>query len=554
MYTLFKHIETHKLLNKVFLILFISLLPPAYAQQCKCKYPIALSQTNVSGNGLSIKGGDTVCIESGLRNYLRLENFHGDSLNYIVFKNCGGDVIVENENELPNYGIVLLNCSFFRFTGSGHSASKYGIKILKTQTGASGLSIDKLSTNFEVDHIEIANTGFAGIISISQPTCDETSNRGNFIQRNVSFHDNYIHNTHGEGMYIGHSFYTGYTKLCNNVSTVLYPHEIHGLRVFNNLVDSCGWDGIQVGCAYSDCEIYGNTITNYGVANITSQRSGIQIGAGTAGKCYNNAILKGNGTGISVFGIGNNLFFNNIIVSAGEIGDINDDSNGYGIFCDDRSTLKGSSFNFINNTIIGPKSDGIRIYSNQTKHNRIYNNIILSPGSNGNYNNNAQSYVFYNSDVDLDISNNYFSRTLPQNFSEFSLLDIYNFTSTLPIFFKGKDVSELGVVFDFNNTKRPTGVNPDIGAFQYIPDLQHFNSNLFIYPNPNSGKFMIASKEKLESQKITIFTMNGMKIYEKNLLENNALFVNLPNNFKKGYYILSIDSTNKRRNFPLIIN
>ena len=554
MNTLFKHFHIYKLLNKVFIILFICLLPSAHAQVCNCKYTIPLSQTIVYGNSLSIKGGDTVCIESGKRNYLRLENFHGDSLNYIVFKNCVGEVIVENENELPNYGIALLNCSFFRFTGSGHSTSKYGIKILKTQTGASGLVMDKLSTNFEIDHIEIANTGFAGILSISQPTCDGSSNRGNFVMRKLSFHDNYTHNTKGEGLYIGHSFYTGYTKLCDNVSTVLYPHEIHGLRVFNNLIDSSGWDGIQVGCAYLDCEIYGNTITNYGVSNITSQRSGIQIGAGTSGKCYNNAILKGNGTGISVFGTGNNLFFNNIIVSAGEIGDINDDSNGYGIFCDDRSTLKGSSFNFINNTIFGSKSDGIRIYSNQTKNNKIYNNIILSPGSFGNYNNNAQSYVYYNPDVDLDISNNYFSRTQAQNFSEFSLLDIYNFTSTLPILFQGKDVSELGIVFDFNNTKRPTGINPDIGAFQYVPNPQQMDSDIFIYPNPNNGKFMIAGKENSDSQKITIYTANGMKIYEKNLLKNNAIFVNLPNNFKKGYYILSIDTTNRRRNFPLIIN
>ena len=65
---------------------------------------------------------------------------------------------------------------------------------------------------------------------------------------------------------------------------------------------------------------------------------------------------------------------------------------------------------------------------------------------------------------------------------------------------------------------------------------------------------MIAGKENSDSQKITIYTANGMKIYEKNLLKNNAIFVNLPNNFKKGYYVLSIDTTNRRRNFPLIIN
>ena len=59
-----------------------------------------------------------------------------------------------------------------------------------------------LSTNFEVDHIEIANTGFAGIISKTDPVCNLSKNRGNFTQYQSVFHDNYIHNTSGEGMYM----------------------------------------------------------------------------------------------------------------------------------------------------------------------------------------------------------------------------------------------------------------------------------------------------------------------------------------------------------------
>lgn len=512
------------------------------------KHIINLTQTNINPNNLTVKPGDTICIMAGIRKVLRIENFHGDSLNYIVFINLNGDVVVENndDNNL-NYGISIQNCSYFRFTGTGNPKSKFGIKILKTQLSASGLSIDKLSTNFEIDHFEIAHTGFAGIFSISQPTCDETSNRGNFVQRNVSFHDNYIHNTGGEGMYIGSSFYTGYqSKDCNGVSKVLYPHDINGIRVYNNRVDSSGWDGIQVGCATFDCEIHDNIVTNYGVKNENVQKAGIQIGSGTTGRCYNNAILNGTGTGINVFGIGNNLIYNNIIANAGRMTDTI--KTAYGIFCDDRYTIPDASFDFINNTIINPLTDGIRIYSKKSKNNKFYNNLILKPGSTSNYKDVSQSYIYHLDAVNTDISNNYFSQNLSPFLDFNRLSNIFQFTSILPIYRNGKNVSDLGISTDFNSIERPT--NYDIGAYQFSSDEKYYIKSLlpkvYIYPNPNKGVFVIVNNALAPVKKITIYTANAVKIYEQSFALNANLTINLQNKIPKGLYIISTETLDEK--------
>ncbi len=520
----------------------------------KTKHIVGLEETNINQkniqtqSGKTVLPGDTIFIQAGKRKVLRVDGFHGDSLNNIVFTNLGGDVVIENnDNNNLNYGISIINCSYFRFTGTGNSDSTYGIKVLKTREGASGLSIDQMSTNFEIDHIEIANTGFAGIFSISQPTCDETSNRGNFVQRDVSFHDNYIHNTWGEGMYIGHSFYSGYTKICDGVSKVLYPHEIQGLKVYNNRVDSSGWDGIQVSSANIDCKIYNNVVTNYGTKNEESQKAGIQIGSGTTGLCYNNAILNGNGSGINVFGTGNNIIYNNIIVNAGKM--IDTIKIAYGIFCDDRFTTPGAPFHFINNTIINPATDGIRMYSTESKNNKFYNNLILKPGSISNYKDVTQSYVYINPGVDADISNNYFSQNLPTTFNYDSLTNVFQYTSTLPVYNIGRNVSEYGIIKDFNNLERSIYGNYDIGAYQFSSYLQEQKKSLlpqiYIYPNPNHGTFLIVNNALAPIKKITIYNANALKIHEQSFALNDYLKMDFKDIISKGLYIMKTETLNE---------
>ena len=95
-------------------------------------------------------------------------------------------------------------------------------------------------------------------------------------------------------------------------------------------------------------------------------------------------MANGSGIGINVFGTGNNFVYNNIVLNAGQNYFPNDPSKFvHGIFCADRSTVPGSPFNFINNTIINPKTDGIRMTSTLSANNEIRNNIVVHPGSIG---------------------------------------------------------------------------------------------------------------------------------------------------------------------------
>jgi len=436
------------------------------AQPCSCRHTISSLQLAANGNNLKVEPGDTVCIQAGMRDYLYLSNFHGDSLHYIVFINCGGAVVVRNN--YFNYGIKIAGSSYFRFTGSGVDSIRYGIRVTGTAPNKNGVTLDDKSTNFEIDHIEIANTGFAGIMSKTDPRCDLGSNRGHFTQYHTIFHDNYIHNTGGEGMYIGHSFYNGHPTICNGRRDTLYPHEIRGLRVYNNILENTHWDGIQVSCATVDCEIYGNRVTNYGSAAVLYQNSGIQIGGGTTGKCYNNFVSGGSGNGIVVFGTGNNLIFNNVIVNAGMNYFPGDTTLPvFGIFCDDRTTVPGRYFNIVNNTIVNVKTDGIRFYSMLSAGSRIANNIIVHPGSVGNYPDKERSYIYLSKGVHVSLSDNYTDSSAVNVHFRDLLRGDFRLQADSPARGMGRDVSQMGVTFDFDQATRSGSGHVDAGAFEY---------------------------------------------------------------------------------------
>jgi hypothetical protein len=343
---------------------------------------------------------------------------------------------------------------YFRFTG-GNVSSSYGVKIT---SGHIGVALEALSTNFEVDHIEVGNSGFAGIMAKTDPTCDDATIRGNFVMTNVSLHDNYVYGSGGEGFYVGNSFYkSGMNTSCGQ----RLPHEIHYLKLFNNKVKNAGWEGIQVGCATKGAEIYGNYVENSGTKNVVSQNNGVQLGEGTGGVFYNNFIKGAPGNGLIVLGLGDNTVHDNIIANAGASG----------IFCDDRLTT-GSGFKFINNTIVNPKQDGIRIYADVSSlSNVIVNNIIVNPGSYSTYaypRTANDAYVYkLSTNVKVLLSNNYFTRTISD--VKFSNAGAYNYrlTSTSPAVNKGKSISAYNITKDYYKQLRLKGSSYDIGASEY---------------------------------------------------------------------------------------
>ncbi|WMJ73320.1 discoidin domain-containing protein [Cytophagaceae bacterium ABcell3] len=401
-----------------------------------CTHTISRDQTVVDGG--DFEPGSVICLEGGTRRALLLRNFKGTASNPITFINEGKVVI--KLSAASSYGINFANCAYVKLTGTGAPEHDRGIEIDGPHLG---ITAGNLSTNVELEFLEIHNIGFAGIMAKTDPSCDPATWRENYTMKDLRIHDCHIYDTKGEGIYVGNSFYANGRSLgCGSV----LPHDIHGVRIYNNKVWNSGWEGIQVGCATQDCEIFNNTVENYGMTNTRAQNNGVQIGEGTTGKFYNNFIRKGTGNGLIVLAQGDNYIFNNVIVDAGELG----------IFCDARGTTPGSDFAFINNTIINPAIAGIWQYSNVT-NNKFYNNIVAG----------TNSFTLYRNGASSDERNNLFVQDVSEVQFQNARSHDYRLKAGSPAIDQGMDVSSYGINFDFTNNGRPYGNGFDIGAFEY---------------------------------------------------------------------------------------
>jgi hypothetical protein len=286
----------------------------------------------------------------------------------------------------------------------------------------------------------------------TDPSCDDARNRGNFTMRNVVIRKNYIHHTGGEGMYIGHSFYGGYTLSCG----VKLPHLIENIKIHENKVTYAGWDGIQLGCASKGAEVFKNTIENSGTKNKADQNYGILLASGTGGICHSNYIKGGTGTGITAFGLGDNSIYNNLIVNPAKTG----------IFCDERTDTFGAGYKVMNNTIVNPKEVGIRIYSEKVPMNIVINNIVVNPGQYSTYNESA-FIMKLKSVLKINLSNNYTTRNIADvKFVDYTTHN-YRLTSASPAVNKGASISIYNIPTDFYGGARLKGIAYDIGASEY---------------------------------------------------------------------------------------
>ncbi len=424
------------------------------AAACKdCAYVVPAGVKVVDGKTLALKPGSIIGLSSSIAyGSLEFRNIVGTREKPIIITNCGGAANIIADNKW--HAIKTENSKYFRISG-GETSGVYGIKV---KGGEMGLKLDGLSTNFEVDHVEVFNVSFAGIMAKTDPTCSDATIRGNFTMYDVLLHDNYVHDTGGEGFYVGNSFWDGMERSCG----IRLPHEIKGLKIYNNIVVNSGWEAIQVGCAIEGTEIHHNTISNYGTVNRQHQNNGIQIGSGTGGLVYNNLINKGTGNGMIIMGTGDNVMYNNIIVDAG--------SNG--VFCDERFT-PGEGFKFINNTILNPARDGIRLYAELVPMNTIINNIIANPGTYGDYTGaggrtSKDAFVYLLSpDVNVKMSNNLFAVTVDQVRFVDASRENYRLKANSPAVNDGHDISRYEIKQDFYLSTRLKGQTVDIGASEY---------------------------------------------------------------------------------------
>jgi hypothetical protein len=414
-----------------------------------CKFVIAASDHTVTFDGVEqgVKAGDTICLDAAAHygGAFIFQNIVGTDAAPVIITNCGGTVNLKVDKP---WNFKVSFSKYFRVTG-GDTQGYCGIRM--TGSTGTGLVVTDLSTNFEVDHVEVYGVGFAGVMAKTDPTCDDATVRPNFTMRNVSLHDNFIHDTGGEGFYIGHSSYLG-TEV-DGCGTRL-PHTIEGINIFNNHVLRSGWDGIQLSCATKDAAIFDNTIENYATDNHPAQQNGIIIGGGSAANVYRNMMNKGTGDGVGCFGLGSNQIHDNIIIGSKK-----------GIFADERAGADGDGIKVLHNTIINPREVGISLYTETLPHNVCVNNIVVNPGQYGEYGDGA--YLQIAKSIPVTKSNNILTLHIGDlKFANPGKND-YRLQSASPAVDQGADISSFNIDIDFYKAKRKDGNAYDVGASEF---------------------------------------------------------------------------------------
>ncbi|MCD6090951.1 MAG: right-handed parallel beta-helix repeat-containing protein [Bacteroidales bacterium] len=542
-----------KLIKAKHSLLILFFLPGIFISkaqsQIHCDYEIGSEIATV--DKLTFQPGDTLCLMAGQRGPLYLKNIIGTNESPIVIINSGGKAIIDSD---LTYGLKFVGCKNIVLSGNGDPNTPYGIFVREVTNGY-GLGLESKSTNFEIDHLEISNTKISGIIAKTDPDCTYTAVRDSFTMYNIKIHDNYIHNIGMEGMYIGSSFFLGY--YISDCDTILLPHIIDGVEIYNNRVEYTGWDGIQVGSALYNCAIHDNQIYKDSQSEETYQMSGIIINTGSSCNVYNNKIIDGKGTGIFNQGTGNQKFYNNLIVNAGRDYDFYDQETKqqFGILSKFSYNLYSeSSFYFYNNTIINPKSDGIRIMDSHAKTNRFINNLIINPGA-FEYYEDLGSTSFQPSDAYIHNyldANNFYSinnileRSSVEQFFSDTLLQDYHLTSQSPAVNWGYDLSNAGITFDLDNNSRPFDDHFDIGAYELqitpISSISNDDNQLEIYPNPIVDLLQLnLHLQKAQTLNIKLINMEGKEVFFLNDISffkgDNKKHLSIQD-LSKGEYIL----------------
>jgi gliding motility-associated-like protein len=447
------HCKTHPFYFIVIFTLLV-LLPKSSFAQCDCDFIISLSGTEYTfdGEAKGVEPGDKICFTSGTRTGFGFVNVHGTAENPVIITNmCDGKVVLSAPSNWGNTMEVNAS-SHFRITGSGNPNEEYGIEITGAQMG---LNVHGLSTNFEIDHVNVHDVGCVGIVGKTDPTCDPATWRGNFTMRDSKFHHNKIANTGCEGFYIGNSHYdAGKVKTCLGVPTTVFEHDLINIEVYNNDLRNIGNDGIQVGGA-KNATIHHNYVYNAGVKNNAQHQNLIQVGDGSQAVVYNNTVDTGKGYGLYDAG-GGSTYYNNVVMNALQGGMLLQD------------TPLGHApvgFTIINNTFINNKDFGVLMFSENLKPSFYINNIVVGQ------NQATYKYVNFNNAVKniwIESTNIRTQDITTVKFVDPSGKD-FRLQPGAAAIDGGTDIAAYGVTFDLDERTRPRNGKYDIGAYEFQP-------------------------------------------------------------------------------------
>lgn len=422
-------------------------------------YTIGTSTTLIDGQHYpynSIAPGDVIELAPGTRGSITIKNIIGTAARPITIRNGNGVSNMIAVGASDWVGFYFQNCHYVHFTGNGYG-QQYGIKVSEAKTF--GILAEFKTDNIEIDHIEILKIigNAIGIHLVTDRTyapdydyngdglinaSDGIVNNSNYTIENVSIHDNHFNGidaTTLTAMYIGNSNTLG--------ADWDYPRN-RNLDIYNNLCENCDDKVIQCGAVESGLKIHDNIIINSCTSGWDDQEA-INVNEGcTGGEVYNNWIQNINGDGIRFGGEGGKIY-NNVIIDCGAVGYWD-----MGIVVNYRDGYSHSEdTQILNNTIINPLHWGIAVNTLGTI--TIQNNIIVQTGA---------TYI---SGGDV-VSNN----LTTTNIATVGFIDVggddYHLGVGSSAINSGHNVSDYGVIDDFEGTPRPQEGTYDIGAYEYV--------------------------------------------------------------------------------------
>lgn len=421
---------------------------------------IDFNASSIGGVPVTLGPGDTIYLEPHTRAQIVISRVtQGSATNPITITNAAsGQFIIDTTNTATKKGITLAGCHDVVLKGTDvidpvAETINPGIKIVHTPSGTSGITVTQHgdnthppitgSYNFELRDMEIAGTGFAGVLV----KCDLLLASTGFVMTNVKIHDLDIHDTGGEGLYIGASDFATVDR-----------HQIQGLEIYRNVITNTGWDGIQVGAATQNASIHDNRIVGYGLLAGTDiyQDEGIRTNPGTKADIYNNFIAGDPayaGTGIFADPYGSIKIYNNVVVSPGE----------RGIYIHESDYAKGYTLDYavemFNNTIVTPSTFGVEFQAGKhSKDSRWVNNIVVAPGT--------AYHEFQDAPILQEATNTELASVAAAGFLNAANFK-YRLAPSNAAVNSGTNVAARGVTADYDNIPRPQGTGYDRGAFEY---------------------------------------------------------------------------------------
>lgn len=418
--------------------------------------------------------GSTICLGVGTHRSLSMRGVHGSEDAPYTFVNCGGVARFALNAGDPG-GRVPLKFSdshHLRIVGTGSSDTN-GLLVASggTTDGNHALELSGGSSDAEIAFVEVESSMYAGIVFRTDVTC--AIHRDAFVQRNTFIHDTTIHDTLGEGFYLGGSHWNAPGRLsrgeitCGTFGTgtidcsgtCAFEHELHGVRIYRNRIDRTDADGLQISSAPSDLdtsdgrvdwdtEIWGNVLHDVAIGDSPYNSGGMSIQAGVTGRVHHNYVEHTLAyAGVFLGSPGHLYFYDNVIVAldGGADGTV-----GLGIQ-DNTETINGPFF-VVGNTIVSEGAEGVYMYHQHSTGNRFVSNMVIGA---------AMAIRLNSATVDWTATSNVLTGTVADHFADMGE-DGWHLLPTSSAVGAGEDLSGFGVTDDFHGT--PRTAPHDVGA------------------------------------------------------------------------------------------